>query len=125
MKDQEYHELLTKAWFSGQQNNPAVLALVKSIDHSIEFGDMERAVLLMKSLDTLDKDIPLEDEQVLDKGRLAAIDGETRSMDVGGNETKAGQIRRAMKKVPGGWVKEAKPAPHESISPKDTALHRK
>ena len=133
-QDRLYRSLLRKSWF-GDVTHSSAEGLVEEIDKSIEGGDMGRAISLMKAVDVLvpcegvgeimDKDLSSDDDDPeIDKGRRGARIGTVRSMDSTGNESKGGQVRHAMKKVEGGWVKEPKPAPHESINPKDTILSR-
>lgn len=129
-----FHRVIKNVWFRGV-SHPSVDLLVEEIDKSIDTGDMDKAVSLMKAVDDLGGRIPLEGVEKLnkevpsedggvDKGRKPALHGETRSMDISGNETKSGQKRKQVRKVEGGWVPQGKPAPHDSIVSEDTFLSK-
>lgn len=124
MATNKYLDVLAKSWFKGT-HSVASRELLERIDKSISSGQMDNAVVLMKALDALKSEIPSEDDETIDKGRRAARDGEVRSMDTSGNEDSYAQTRHNVRKEPNGsWYRVIKPAPHESINPKDTILKR-
>jgi len=133
-----YHDLLCKSWFAVSPG-PAVIDLVAEIDKSIEADNMDRAVSLMKAVDALGGDVELEDgeviekefaadedEEELDKGKRPTPGGQISSMDISGTKSAAAQTRHNMRKIEGGgWVKEQKPLPGDSINPDDTVMSRR